>query len=182
MYPLQAVVAGPSAPYAVITGGSSGIGREIANEVGNPRVRVCVQALTTGTGVATRSCCGMCIGCWQMWLPRQGLSASLFWFWLTTCRATCLAKHKMLWLAHDKAAHRCPAFPTFTIRVHVHCRGVASWPVEATTSCWCPGERRGSCLPPRSLGKLPGAHHHVAWTRADTRNRTALSFCSSCDW
>lgn len=33
VYPLPAVVAGPSAPYAVITGGSSGIGREIANEV-----------------------------------------------------------------------------------------------------------------------------------------------------
>lgn len=33
VYPLPAVVAGPSAPYALITGGSSGIGREIANEV-----------------------------------------------------------------------------------------------------------------------------------------------------
>ncbi len=33
VYPLPAVEAGPSAPYAVITGGSSGIGREIANEV-----------------------------------------------------------------------------------------------------------------------------------------------------
>ena len=33
MYPLPAVVAGPAAPYALITGGSSGIGREIANEV-----------------------------------------------------------------------------------------------------------------------------------------------------
>ncbi|CAM9139519.1 unnamed protein product [Ascophyllum nodosum] len=33
VYPLPAVVSGPSAPYAVITGGSSGIGREIANEL-----------------------------------------------------------------------------------------------------------------------------------------------------
>lgn len=33
VYPLPAVAAGPSAPYAIITGGSSGIGREIANEV-----------------------------------------------------------------------------------------------------------------------------------------------------
>eukprot|EP00903_Cladosiphon_okamuranus_P010213 g9672.t1 len=33
VYPLPAVASGPSAPYAVITGGSSGIGREIANEL-----------------------------------------------------------------------------------------------------------------------------------------------------
>ncbi|CAM9823883.1 unnamed protein product [Pylaiella littoralis] len=33
VYPLPSVSSGPSAPYAVITGGSSGIGREIANEL-----------------------------------------------------------------------------------------------------------------------------------------------------
>ncbi|CAM9719584.1 unnamed protein product [Scytosiphon promiscuus] len=33
VYPLPSITCGPSAPYAVITGGSSGIGREIANEL-----------------------------------------------------------------------------------------------------------------------------------------------------
>ncbi|CAM9354228.1 unnamed protein product [Ectocarpus fasciculatus] len=33
VYPLPAVASGPSAPYAIVTGGSSGIGREIANEL-----------------------------------------------------------------------------------------------------------------------------------------------------
>ncbi|CAM9212805.1 unnamed protein product, partial [Hapterophycus canaliculatus] len=33
VYPLPSLSSGPSAPYAVITGGSSGIGREIANEL-----------------------------------------------------------------------------------------------------------------------------------------------------
>ncbi|CAB1104366.1 unnamed protein product [Ectocarpus sp. CCAP 1310/34] len=33
VYPLPTVASGPSAPYAIVTGGSSGIGREIANEL-----------------------------------------------------------------------------------------------------------------------------------------------------
>lgn len=42
VYPLPAVVAGPEAPYAVITGGSSGIGRAVADEV-------CFAAACTAT-------------------------------------------------------------------------------------------------------------------------------------